>query len=176
MLILPPSPRICIIAAVAANYAIGKNYGLPWKLPGDSRWFHDKTLDHVVIMGQRTFQSLPHKKPLRRRQNIVISREEALMEDPSLIWMNYPEEAFRIGKEMTQKMSKEELFIIGGGEIYKHFIDRADRMYLTWVHAEPEADAFFPQFDESLWKRQVIRDYPRIDTQPSYTIMQYDRP
>lgn len=135
---------ISIIAAVADNYAIGKNNKLLWYLSNDLKRFKSLTDGKTVIMGRNTWLSLP-VKPLPNRRNIVIS-DVSGENFPGCITVNSVEKAIDLC------IADQENFIIGGGIIYRQFLAYADTMYLTLVHAEFEADTFFPEFDQNEWK------------------------
>lgn len=130
-------PKISIIAVVGKNLAIGKNNHLLWNIPQDLKHFKAITKGHVVIMGSKTFESLG--KPLPERTNIVVAKDEGYICDGCIV-AHCLDEAFKIAKE------KEEIFIIGGGSIYKQTIGLADKLYLTVVEDSPEADTFFPDY------------------------------
>lgn len=133
---------ISIIAAVAKNGAIGQNNQLLWHISNDLKRFKALTSGRTIIMGSRTYDSLP-LKPLPKRRNIVISRNESLKLNGC--------EVFHSLSEALQQVTNEECFVIGGAAIYKQTISIADRLYITWVYKEFEADTFFPKIDESLW-------------------------
>jgi len=133
---------ITLVAAAAENNALGKDNDLIWRLPDDFKRFKALTSYHYIIMGRKTFESFP--KPLPNRKHVVITRQE-----------NYKNENIEVVhslKEAIQFSSTEdEIFIIGGGEIYKQALPFADKIELTRVHGEFEADAFFPEIDEKKW-------------------------
>jgi len=134
---------ITLIAAISNNFGLGKNNQLLWHLPKDFKHFKSLTLNHPIIMGRKTYDSIG--KPLPKRQNIVISRTE--IEDNDIIWASSLPDALEKAKQLDN-----EIFIIGGGEIYKQSIDIADKLSLTFVDIETEADAFFPKINENIWK------------------------
>lgn len=139
---------LSMIAAVGKNGELGKNNDLIWKLDGDLPFFKRVTMGKSVIMGRNTFFSLP--KALPGRKNIVLTFPP-LFEAPGVITLTDPDEALDLVKD------EDEVFIIGGASIYKFFIDRADRMYLTEADAEDgTADVYFPEFDRDEWTRTVI--------------------
>jgi len=136
--------NISIIVAIAENYAIGKDNTLLWRLSDDLKRFKRFTTGHTVIMGRNTFLSLP-KGALPNRRNIVITdRMGETFPDCTMAYSL--EEVLRLAE------SDSECFIIGGGIIYKQFLPIASKLYLTKVHAEFEADTFFPEIDYSEWK------------------------
>ena len=133
---------VSLVAAMSENRVIGRGGGLPWRLPRDMQHFKRTTVDHTVIMGRKTFEEV--KRPLANRRNVVISRQPGFRPHgvtvvPSL------EEALALGA------TEDEVFVIGGGEIYRMALPRADRIYLTIVHATVEGDTYFPEFESSAW-------------------------
>ena len=139
------------IAAMAKNRVIGVNNTLPWEIPEDMKFFRDKTKGHVMIMGRKTFESFGGK-PLPNRFHIVISRQENYkISDPTVEVVHDLNTAIELAHMLTTKYKAkfgDEVFVIGGGEIYKQSIDIVDRIYLTVIEKEFEGDAKFPEFDE----------------------------
>lgn len=131
---------VSLIAAMAENRVIGKGGGLPWHLPDDLRHFKRLTVDHTVIMGRKTFDEIRH--PLANRRNVVVSRNPAFR-PPGVTVVPSLEEALALGA------TEREVFVIGGGEIYRAALPHADRIYLTVVHAEVEGDTWFPSFEDT---------------------------
>ena len=137
---------ISLIAAVARNRALGKDGQLLWHLPEDMRYFRETTRGKPVIMGRRTWESLPEAfRPLPGRRNIVISRNSAY-EAPGATLAGSLDEAVRLTQDDT------EVFVIGGAEIYRQALPLAQRLYLTEVAHDFAADVFFPEFGEGEWK------------------------
>ncbi|PKG43908.1 dihydrofolate reductase, partial [Psychroflexus sp. MES1-P1E] len=134
--------KITLIAAAAENNALGKDNDLIWRLPDDFKRFKALTSYHHIIMGRKTFESFP--KPLPNRKHVVITRQE-----------NYKNETIEVVHSLEEAIqfssTEEEIFIIGGGEIYKQALPFADKIELTRVHGEFEADTFFPEIDEKKW-------------------------
>ena len=144
---------ISIVAAVADNGAIGKDNQLLWHITEDMRYFRKLTTGHTVIMGRKTWESIG--KPLPNRRNIVVSKSFSAADFKTL---NGSVEVFP-SLEAALKASENEVFVIGGGEIYSQAIPLADKMYLTRVHITvEEADTFFPRLNFSDW-REVSRNY-----------------
>jgi len=135
---------ISIIAAVSENNAIGLNNNLLWRLSDDLKRFKELTLNKVVVMGQKTFESLPIK-PLPNRTNIVISDDLEFIY-PTCIVSNNIESTLEKFKYFSYS---EEVFIIGGGSIYKQFFNLSNKLYITKVHENFEADTFFLEIDEA---------------------------
>jgi|TARA_B110000914_G_scaffold38597_1_gene31935 dihydrofolate reductase len=145
-----------IIVAASTNNVIGKNNDLIWRLPVDTKFFKDKTLDHHIIMGRKNFESIPHKfRPLPNRENIIITRKENYVA-PNCIIKNNIKDAL----ETANKNKEEEVFIIGGGEIYKLALEEnlVDRIYLTRIHHVFDGDTFFPNLSDE-WKETYKEDF-----------------
>jgi dihydrofolate reductase len=134
-----------MIVAAGENNVIGKNNDLPWKLPKDMRYFKQTTSGHPVIMGRKTLDSLG--KPLPNRTNIVITRSKELPFEGIHI-ASTPQEALK----QAAKEPNDEVFIIGGGEIFTQTLAITDRVYLTRVHATFNGDAFFPELPDNEWQ------------------------
>ncbi|MGQ0703723.1 MAG: dihydrofolate reductase [Gemmatimonadales bacterium] len=142
---------VSLVAAMAENRVIGTGGTLPWHLPLDMQYFKKLTVDHTVIMGRKTFQELKH--PLANRRNVVISRDpdfhpRSVTVVPSL------DEALALGA------TEKEVFVIGGGEIFRLALPRADRLYLTFVHADVSGDTFFPPLDQAVWALEEEEHHP----------------
>ncbi|MBL0335146.1 MAG: type 3 dihydrofolate reductase [Chitinophagaceae bacterium] len=135
---------ISMVVAAAQNNAIGKEGKMPWHLPADLRHFKNITWGMPVVMGRKTFESIG--KPLPGRKNIVISRQPGWKAAGTVTVPKF-EDAIFVAKETDAK----EIMVIGGGEIYKLLFDKAFRIYLTRVEAEPEADTFFPEIHPEAW-------------------------
>lgn len=132
------SAKISIICAVAKDRAIGRNNRLLWNIPEDLKRFKKLTLGHPVIMGQKTFDSIG--KPLPGRTNIVLNRDDKKI--PGAIIAHSIEEAI----DIARGKDKKEIFIIGGGSVYAQTIDQADKLYLTLVKGDYDADTYFPDY------------------------------
>jgi len=145
---------ISIIVAIADNYAIGKNNELLWHLPNDLKRFKELTSGHKILMGRNTWLSLP-RKPLPNRTNIVISDVKDEVFDECLMLRSFEEAIEYCNKD-------EEIFVIGGGMVYSQFLPLADKLYITKVDANFEADTFFPEISENLWNL-VFRENFRAD-------------
>lgn len=137
-------PDISFVVAVASNQGIGREGKLPWHLPNDLKHFKNITWAMPVIMGRKTFESMG--KALPGRKNIVITRQQGF-KAPDAVVVRSVEDALFVAGE-TDAL---EVMVIGGGEIYRTLFDKARRIYLTRVEAEPEADTFFPEIDTSRW-------------------------
>ena len=141
-----PNPRISIIVAHSRNMAIGKANALLWRLPEDLKRFKKLTTGHPIIMGRKTYQSINRSLP--DRTNIIVTRDKNL-EIPRCIIVHSVIEAIEKAKEFD----REEIFIIGGAEIYKETLPLVDRLYVTKVDLDVEGDAFFPEYSNIFTKK-----------------------
>lgn len=137
---------ISMIFAMDRNQLIGKDNGLPWKIPADMSYFIKTTAGHTILMGRKTFESFG-SKPLKNRKNIILTRDTDFKADGCLIVYSIEE-----AMELIAKEEAEEIFIIGGTQIYKLFLPYADRLYITHIEASFEGDSYFPTYDEEEWQ------------------------
>jgi dihydrofolate reductase len=159
---------ISIIVAIADNYAIGKDNKLLWHLPEDLKRFKRITEGHPVIMGKRTYYSLP-KRPLPGRTNIVLTDVAGEQIDNCRM-------AYSIEDIIQQCDENTENFIIGGASVYQQFFTIAQKLYITEVHANFEADTFFPEIDLNTWKVIEREDHKADEKHPfDYTFVTYVR-
>lgn len=150
--------KISMIAAVSENRVIGKDNDMVWSLPDDMKFFMQKTSGHNVIMGRKNYESLPPKyRPLPNRVNIIMTRNSEYNVQGAMVVGSLPE-ALKIAEDNKE----EEVFIIGGGEIYKLGLEIADVMYITEIKSEFEGDAFFPEFNQNAWQ-EVERIHHPVD-------------
>jgi dihydrofolate reductase len=163
---LPPS-QISVIAAMARNRTIGRDNAMPWRLPEDLKRFRRLTIGHAVIMGRKTFESIG--TPLTGRHNIVISRSRD-WSSPGCTVVHTLEGALAAAGD------SREAFVIGGAQIYALALPRAQRLHMTEIERDFEGDAFFPEFDRSLW-REVSRERRTSDSDASfdYAFVDYER-
>lgn len=153
---------ISIIVAIAENYAIGKKGGLLCHLPADLQHFKQITSGHPVIMGERTYLSLP-KHPLPNRKNIVVSDNPAFDDPLAIVVRSIPEALQHVDAD-------EEAFVIGGGMIYRQFMGIADKLYITHIHHSwDDADTFFPVIEPHVW-RQTAAEYREADEKNPYPL------
>lgn len=154
---------IRMIAAYARRRVIGKDGQVPWTLPADSRYFQQTTLGQTVVMGRQTFESLD--EPLSRRRNIVLSR------DPTFQPVDV-----EVMHTKAEVLALDDVWIIGGEQIYRLFLDVAERLYLTEIDLEVEGDTFFPEWDRSAFRLLSRRAGP-VDEQNPYphTYLVYER-
>ncbi len=137
--------NLIIIVAMARNRVIGCGNKLPWHLPGDLKRFKALTMGYTIVMGRRTYESLPNGA-LPGRRNVVLSRS-ALMRPTEVLVLNTISEVLELAKRDT-------LFIIGGGDVYRQFLPFACRIELTLIDADYEGDTFFPEIDSRQWSVQ----------------------
>lgn len=159
---------VSLVAALAENHVIGQDGDLPWHLPEDLKFFKRLTTGHPVVMGRKTF--LEVGAPLPHRTNVVITRSA-----------NFRAEGVRIAGSLDEALdpwraTDEEVFVVGGGEIYRLALPRADRLYLTRIHGTVDGDTFFPPFDLSQWHLVSSEAHP-ADTRHAYpfTFERYER-
>lgn len=155
--------RICLIWAMAENRVIGRDNQLPWRLPGEMQYFRSATLGKPVVMGRRTFESLP--KPLPGRTNIVVSRT-LKVSHPRVRVARTLEAGLALGREQAAADGVDEVMVMGGAEIYEAALPMADRLYLTLVHAAPEGDVLFPEFECSDWVERRCLTVPADTDNP----------
>jgi dihydrofolate reductase len=154
---------VTLIAAVAENGSIGKAGALPWHLPEDLKRFKALTTGHVILMGRKTWESIPEKfRPLPNRTNVVVTRRSNLA---------LPDVVERFGSidEAFAAHASEDIFVIGGAEIYTQTIDRADRLEITRVKQTFDGDAFFPAIDPRMWTESSRQDFD------GYAFVTYNR-
>lgn len=143
---------ISLIVAAAENNAIGKDNQLLWHLPNDLKFFKNTTWGMPVIMGRKTFEAV--NKPLPGRINIVITRQADWKAENVITAMDLQD-----ALQKAKATNCNEIFVIGGGEIYKQSMDIADKIYITRVHATLAGDTFFPAIDESMWDQTSLQEF-----------------
>lgn len=150
--------NISIIAAISENRVIGLNNKLPWKLNDDLKWFKYHTLNKTVIMGNTTYKSI--KKPLKNRLNIVLSKNKN-KKNKKIIYAKSVKEAIEFS------IKTKEIMIIGGEKIYKLFLKKANKIYLTHVKTEIKGDTFFPYFKKKKWKT-IFKKHHQANNENEY--------
>jgi dihydrofolate reductase len=158
---------ISIIVAIAQNNVIGNNNQLIWHIPGDLKRFKLITMGHAVVMGRKTYESIG--KPLPGRKNVIISRQNNFKAEGCQVY-----EFFE--KALESLKTEEEIFIIGGGEIYRLAMPLAHRIYLTKIHKNFPGDTFFPEINQEEWKilhEELISDDEKAGF--SYSYINLDR-
>ncbi|MCH5327712.1 MAG: dihydrofolate reductase [Coprobacter sp.] len=162
-------PVISLIAAVAEDMAIGKNNDLLCHLPNDLKHFKALTLNHTVVMGRRTFESLPGGA-LKNRKNIVLTSDAGACYPDTTVCRS-------IAEALQDSPTEKEIFIIGGATVYRQTIDTADRLYITEIHHTfEEADVFFPAIDTAVWKEVSRETFPADEKHRyAYSFVTYER-
>lgn len=165
---------ISLIAALTQNRVIGKNNDLPWHLPDDMKYFMNTTKGHAVIMGRKNYDSLPAKfRPLRERHNIVISAQPNYTAPGATVVSSW---GAALAEATAHTEPDEELFVIGGAQIYNLAMPAADRLYLTEIQTTLDGDTFFPVVDRSEWIEKSRVHHP-ADSRHAYAFdfVIYDR-
>ena len=139
-------PRVAFVVAVARNGVIGRQGKLPWRISSDLKRFKAITLGKPVIMGRKTWESLP-KRPLPGRVNIVITRDRRYQAQGAVVAASIAEAVAR-----ARETESEEICVIGGSDIFHEMLPMADRLYLTEIDLEPEGDVVFPPLDPKAWR------------------------
>lgn len=159
------TPLISLIAAVAQDGTIGAGNTIPWRIPGEQKYFRAITTGHPIIMGRKTHESIG--RPLPDRRNIVVTRNP-----------DYRAEGCEVLTSFEQALAAcrdaDEVFVIGGGELYRHSLPVADRLYLTEIHADFAGDTRFPEFDRAQWK-PVSRKRHQSENGWAYDYVVYHR-
>lgn len=162
-----------MIAGVAENGVIGNDQAIPWRIPSDFAWFKRTTMGKPMIMGRRQFETVG--KPLPGRTNIVVSRQPNYRPEGVTV-VHSLDAALAEAREIAQRDGVDEIMIIGGGELYRQLMGRADRLYITHIDLAPNGDVRFPAIDPAEW---VVVDEPSVDASPrddaSYRVKVYDR-
>ena len=157
--------EITLVLARADNGVIGKDGDLPWRLPADLKHFKAVTLGHPMLMGRKTFDSLPGLLPDRR--HIVLTRD--------LDWRAAGAEVAHDVDAAIALADGPTMMVIGGAEIYRLFLDRADRIELTEVHVDAEGDASIAYPDPADWRESARVDHPAVDGRPAYSFVTFVR-
>jgi len=160
---------ISLLVAMDKNRLIGKNNDLPWRLPNDLKFFKSVSTGHTIIMGRKTYESM--NAPLPNRQNVVVTRKQDFEAegcevihslDPVLEW--------------DKENPDTEYIVIGGSYIFEEILDKADRMYITWIDEAFEGDTYFPEFHEENWTLTKKDKGTKDEKNPyDYYFCQYDR-
>lgn len=166
--------KTSLIVAVAENNVIGKDNTLIWHLPKDMQYFKEKTLHHHIITGRKNYISIPEKyRPLINRTNIVLTHQPNFKEANCVV-LHSLEEAINYAKNNNET----ELFIIGGGQIYREAIEKnlVDKMYITHIHQAFEGDTFFLEIDKNKWKK-IFEEKHLADEKHKYafTFVEYQK-
>lgn len=153
-----------LIVAVDKNWAIGKNGDLLVNIPEDMKFFRNTTMGHVIVMGRKTLESFPGKKPLPKRTNIVLTRDSEYETDAIVVESKEKLMEILNSHSRTDDLNIDDVFIIGGGSVYKSFLDDCDTAYVTYIdEAHDGADTFFPNLDTNpdwiLFEESEMKEY-----------------
>ena len=154
---------ISIIAAIGKNNELGLNNDLIWHLPNDLKYFKEKTMNQIIVMGYNTFVSLGRILP--NRKHVVLTFEKIRLPLDVIQFNNL--------EDLNNYIKDKDVFIIGGASMYKQFIDKADRLYLTEIDSTHKADAYFPNFDKNLYDKEILGS--NNDNGVSYQFTLYKR-
>ena len=154
---------ISIIAAIGKNNELGLNNDLIWHLPNDLKYFKEKTMNQTIVMGYNTFVSLGRVLP--NRKHVVLTFEKVRLPLDVIQFNNL--------EDLNNYIKDKDVFIIGGASMYKQFIDKADKLYLTEIDDTHEADIYFPNFDKNLFNKKIIGT--NSDNGINYTFTLYER-
>ncbi len=164
--------QISMIAAIDKNRLIGNGPHIPWQLPADLQHFREMTIGKPVVMGRKTFETLP--KPLTKRKNMILTRNRNYTAPKECIVAHSVEDVIKTAKTLYENGSTE-LMICGGAPIYAAFLSYASRLYLTQIHAAFEGDVYFPEFDWNEWEEVSRTDHKADEKNPhqySFLILQ----
>ena len=163
----PMQSRISIIVAMARNRVIGAGNQLPWRLPADLKHFRRLTMGHPIVMGRKTYESIG--RPLPGRTTVILSRDPAYTAPGCIVLAS-------IDQALALAAGGEEVFVIGGAELYQQMLKRAQRIYLTEVAADVAGNVLFPELDLTQW-REVDRRIHPADSKNRYScaFVTYDR-
>ena len=164
--------KLALIAAMARNRVIGRDNAMPWHLPEDLRYFKATTLGKPIVMGRKTFDSLG--RPLPGRTNIVVSRQPDFTLEGAQVFASI-DAALSAARQQAQADGVDEVMLIGGDNLYRQTLERADRIYLTRIESEPEGDAWFPAFDEQAWAVVSERAVAAGDGYPAHVYQVLER-
>jgi len=164
-------PVIALVVAMGENRAIGRGGDLPWHLRSDMKFFRRVTMGNPVLMGRRTFKSLP--RVLDGRLNIVLTRDRGFVA-PDAVMAYSLEEGLQAARDSCARTGANEIMVIGGEDVFCEVLPQVDRIYLTEVHAAPDADTWFPELEPGQW-REVFRERheagPKDDHDFSFVVL-----
>ena len=149
---------IAFAVAVAKNGVIGKDGGLPWRIPGDLKQFRKLTMGKPVLMGRKTFQSIG--KPLDGRDNVIITRDTDFTHEGVHVAASV-DEGLEVARDLARKCGADSVMVIGGEEIFRQTLDAADVIHINEIDMEPDGDAFFPPLDPAQWKIASREDFAK---------------
>ncbi|MCW9001841.1 MAG: dihydrofolate reductase [Rhodospirillales bacterium] len=164
--------RISLIVAMSENGVIGRDGGLPWRIPGDLKFFKAMTMGKPMVMGRKTFASIG--KPLPGRTNIVVTRDRGFTSEGVVVAHDL-DGALSLAHDAMEDPANEEAMIIGGAQIYEQALPRADRLYVTEVHQHVKGDTRFPDFDRLEWVEVSRENVPAEGDIPAYSLVVLER-
>jgi dihydrofolate reductase len=165
--------KIVLIAAVGENGVIGRGGGLPWKLKSDLKQFRAATLGKPIVMGRKTYLAIG--KPLDKRTNIVVSRDPSFAA-PGIVVARDLAAALDAARGDALRRGASEIAVIGGADIYRQVMPRADRLVITRVHMSPPGDTTFPPIDPARWREVERREFqPTPADEAGFTVLVYER-
>jgi dihydrofolate reductase len=169
-----PKVRLALVVAMSDNGVIGRDGGLPWHLRSDLKRFKEITQFKPIIMGSTTWDSLP-KKPLPGRLNLVLSRDPRMEAEGGIICSSLME-ALDIAREHAADDGADEICVIGGANVYEQTLAKADRLYVSHVHADVEGDAHFPVIDPAVWQVTSEESFAKTENDDhDFTLRVYER-
>jgi dihydrofolate reductase len=164
---------VVLVAAVGENGVIGNQGALPWRLKSDLQHFKKLTLNHPVIMGRKTYESIG--KALKDRTNIVLTSDFGLVA-PGAVLATSMDAAFASARTDADKRGVNEIMVIGGGDVFDAVIADADRLEITRVHLSPPGDSYFPRIDPQQWREVTRERHARgAQDEADFTIVSYER-
>ena len=149
--------KVCLIAARGRNNVIGREGDLPWRLKDDMAFFKKMTTGSPIVMGRRTWESLP-VRPLKNRENIVLTRDWTYAADGARVYSSFPA-AINTARAIARRQGAHEVYVIGGAMIYEAALPYADRIYMTEVDATPEGDVYFPSLAGDEWTSTALESH-----------------
>jgi dihydrofolate reductase len=164
--------KLSIIVAVAKNNVIGKNNALIWHLPADMKFFKEKTSGHCIITGRKNYESIPEKyRPLINRTNIIVTHQKNYTAAGTIV-VHTIEDALK----EAESRKDDEVFIIGGAEIYKQTINNVNTIYVTQIDETFDGDVFFPEIDPLMWKlTETVPGIVNEKNTHAHSFMKYER-
>jgi dihydrofolate reductase len=160
---------ISLLFAMDQNRGIGFNNDLPWRLPRDLRFFKEKTTNQIIVMGRKTLDSMNGALP--NRTNVVLTRDKSFQSDQVLVLHNIKEI-----ETLADKHPNQEIFVIGGSDIFEQTVKIADRIYMTYIDESFPADTFFPAISMEEWQETARKKGEKDERNPyDYYFIQYDR-
>ncbi|MCB0396037.1 MAG: dihydrofolate reductase [Flavobacteriales bacterium] len=159
--------ELSFIVAVAENNVIGQDNQLPWHLPADLKYFKKITTGHTIIMGRKTYESIG--KPLPNRRSVIVTRQTGYEASGCTVVAS-------IAEALDLCSDEQEVFLIGGAELYSHAMDRADKLYITHIHHTIQGDRYFPEITKNTWKEIEREDCSADEKNPyDYSFVVYKR-